>query len=80
MEFSVNLCPHTVFAASVTYCCPFSAIVCAEASAHVEPQRGGTLCGDPESTQRGGGEAGDGDAEAGSGSASRYKHTAYWSR
>lgn len=61
-------------------CCPFSVIVCVEASAHVEPERGAILRGHPESTQRGGGEAGDGDAEAGGEAASGPEHTAHRSR
>ncbi len=59
---------------------PFSILVCVEASAHVEPERGAILCGDPESSQRGECEAGDGDVEAGGEAASRPEHTAHWSR
>lgn len=69
-----------LFGASVTCCCPLTVVVCTEASVHVGPQRAGTLCGDPESTQRGGGEAGVRDAEAGGRTASRSEHSTYWSR
>lgn len=69
-----------ILAVPVTRCRPSTVTVCVEASAHVEPERGGAVCGHPESPQRGGGGAGDGDAEAGGGAAPRLKHTAHWSR
>ena len=62
------------------FCCPFSVIVCAKTSAHVEPQRGAVLCGYPESPQRRGREAGDGDAKAGGEAASGLEHAAHRSR
>ena len=57
-----------------------SVVVHVEASAHVAPEGVGTVCGHPESPQRGVGEASDGDAEAGGGAASRSKHAAHRSR
>lgn len=69
-----------VFTVSVTCCRPFSITVCVEASAHVEPERGAILRGHPESPQRGGREAGDGDAEAGGEAASGPEHAAHRSR
>lgn len=57
-----------------------SFIVCVKAPIHVAPKRGGTLRGNPEPPQRGGGEGGDGDAEAGSGVASGAQHAPHWSR
>lgn len=58
----------------------FSVTVCVEAPADVEPKRGALLRGYPESAQRGGGEAGDGDAEAGGEAAPGPEHAAHRSR
>ena len=59
--------------------CMLSVVVRVEASDHVEPEGGGTLCGHLKSPQRGGGEVSDGDAEAGGGAASGSKHATHWS-
>jgi len=55
-------------------------VVCLEAPAHVAPQGDVAMRGHPESPQRGGGEAGVGDGEAGSGAPPRPKDAAHRSR
>lgn len=77
MVFRISVCSLVTW---FSFYCPFSVLVCAKTSAHVEPQRGAILCGYPESPQRRGGEAGDGDAKAGGEAAPGLEHTAHWSR